>query len=94
MGLVGALRQLAGWIGRWLWMLKDAMPPYRDIEGQLETKEMGAKGKHLVCVSSTWIEVDQQTFDTLVVGENLRVRYTRGKRAVNIDRLLPSKGPG
>ena len=77
-----------------LWALKDVLPPYRDIEGQLETKEMGADGKHLVCIGSTWVEVDRQTYDTLVIGENLKVRYTRGSRAISIDRQLPSRGPG
>ena len=75
-------------------MLEDAFPPYRDVEGQLEAKEMRADGKQLVCVGSTWVEVDGQTYDILVVGENLRVRYTRRGRTISIDRLLPGRGPG
>ena len=84
----------ARWFKRWLWLLKDALPPYREVEGPLETKETNLGGNCYVFVSSIWIEVDRSTFETLVVGENLHVRYTRGKRAVNIDRLLPGKGPG
>ena len=85
--------RLVRWFSRWLWALKDSLPPYRVVEGQLETKELGADEKYVVCVSSSWVEVDGQTYDTLVVGENLRVRYTRGRRAVNIDRLLSRRGP-
>ena len=88
------LARLVRWFSRWLWALKDSLPPYRVVEGQLETKELGTDEKYLVCVSSSWVEVDGQTYDTLVVGENLRVRYTRGRRAVNIDRLLSRRGPG
>lgn len=86
--------RLTRWVSRWIWALKDSLPPYGVVEGQLETKEPGPDEKYLVCVSSTWVEVDRQTYDTLVVGENLRVRYTRGSRAVNIDRLLSRRGPG
>ncbi len=85
---------MSAWLAHWLWTLKDALPPYENVDGLLESKEMGADGNHLVCVGSVWVEVDRQTYNTLVVGENLRVRYTRGKRAINIDRLLPGRGPG
>ena len=78
----------------WFWTLGDAFPPYRDVEGQLEAKEIRVDGKHTVCVGSTWVEVDEQTYDILVVGENLRVRYTRRGRGISIDRLLPGRGPG
>ena len=94
MRLVVFLLRLVGGIARWLWMLEDAFPPYRDVEGQLEAKETRAGKKQLVCVGSTWVEVDDQTYDILVVGENLRVRYTRRGRAISIDRLLPGRGPG
>ncbi len=87
------LRLIVGFV-RWLWMLEDVFPPYKDIEGQLEAKETRADGKKLICVGSTWVEVDEQTYEILVVGENLRVRYTRRGRAISIDRLLPGRGPG
>ena len=88
------LLRLVGGFVRWLWMLEDVFPPYKDIEGQLEAKETRADAKKLICVSSAWVEVDHQTYEILVVGENLRVRYTRRGRAISIDRLLPGRGPG
>ena len=94
MRFIGLLLRLIGGFARWLWMLEDVFPPYKDVEGQLEAKETRADGKRLVCVGSTWVEVDEQTYYILVVGENLRVRYTRRGRAISIDRLLPGRGPG
>ena len=70
------------------------MPPYHLVEGPLETKETDTKGKFYIHVGSAKVEIDKATFDALVVGESLRVRYTRGHRGINIDRLLPGKGPG
>ena len=81
------------WLKSWLWNLADALPPYRMAEGTLETKETDAD-KYYVTVASAKVEVDDATFNTLVTGENLRVRYTRGHRAINIDRLMPGRGPG
>ncbi len=74
--------------------LIDALPPYRHCEGPLENKETDPGGKFIITVGSAKIEVDQSTFEALVIGETLHVRYTRGRRAVNIDRLLPGRGPG
>jgi hypothetical protein len=82
------------WLKTWMWNLADALPPYRMAEGLLEGKETDDAGKYYVTVASAKVEVDGVTFNTLVVGENLRVRYTRGRRAINIDRLLPGRGPG
>ena len=82
------------WFKSWVWALRDAMPPYNNVDGLLEAKETNSGGRSYICVGSAWVEVDDVTFNTLVVGESLRVRYTRGHRAVNIDRILPAKGPG
>ena len=82
------------WLKSWLWHLADALPPYRIVEGPLEAKETDDSGAYFVTVASARAEVDEATFNTLVVGETLRVRYTRGHRAINIDRLMPSRGPG
>ncbi|MCH8205529.1 MAG: hypothetical protein IH956_00815 [Chloroflexi bacterium] len=82
------------WLKSWLWNLADAFPPYRIAEGLLEGKETDAGDRYYVTVGSAKVEVDEDTFKTLVVGENLRVRYTRGHRAINIDRLMPGRGPG
>jgi len=60
----------------------------------LDSKEAGPDGKLFISVGPEKVEVDAATFEALMVGETLRVRYTRGRRAVNIDRLLPGRGPG
>ena len=88
------MRRFWRWFTRWLWHLADAFPPYLVAEGPLETKETDDADRYYLSVASTRVEVDEVTFGTLVVGENLRVRYTRGHRAISIDRLMPSRGPG
>lgn len=90
---------MVNWVLRslrfWVWTLVDAIPPYHNVEGLLETKETDSTGKkHYIWVASAKVEVDKSTSETLIVGENLRVRYTRGNRAINIDRLMPGRGPG
>ena len=82
------------WLKYWLWTLRDAFPPYHVAEGLLEAKDTDSTGKCYISVGSARVEVDESTFGILVVGESLRVRYTRGNRAINIDRLLPARGPG
>ena len=82
------------WLRYWVWTLLDALPPYRKVEGLLDTKDMDSDGKYYVSVGLTRVEVDHSTFETLVAGESLRVRYTRGHRAISIDRLTPGSGPG
>lgn len=77
----------------WGWALQDAFPPYRLVEGSLDSKDT-ANGKTYLCVASAKVEVDKDTFDVLVLGEDLRVRYTRGNRAINIDRLVSGNGQG
>ena len=77
------------WLNLWVWTLTDALPPYGYAEGPLDAKEGGGTGKRYIRVDSARIEVDPATYDMLEEGEMLRVRYTRGHRAVNIDRLRP-----
>ena len=77
------------------WSLNDVLPPYRTVEGYLETKARGVEsGRHFIWVASTRIEVDAETFELLIVGENMRVMCTKSYRAINIDRLIPGSGPG
>ena len=77
-----------------VWLIIDACPPYRYVEGLLEGKEVLQDEKTLVLyLSSEKIEVDRHTFDILMVGESLRVRATRDNKAINIDRLIPGQGP-
>jgi len=94
MGYLAPVKWFWRWLKTWVWALIDAMPPYNKVEGLLEAKESDAGGTCYICVGSAWIEVDKTTSSTLVVGESLRVRYTRGHRAINIDRVLPARGPG
>ena len=77
------------WFRGWLWALKDAVPPYFLVDGPLEGKEPDPSGKFYILVQSMRIEVDEATFQILTLGESLQVRYTKGKRAINIDKLLP-----
>ncbi len=72
--------------------MRDAVPPYNLIDGPLEGKETNSTGKFYILVRSARVEVDRATLDTLTTGESLRVRYTKGKRAINIDRLVPENG--
>ena len=78
-----------------VWSFNDVLPPYHTVEGYLETKARGLEsGKHFIWVASTRIEVDAETFELLIVGENMRVMCTKSYRAINIDRLIPGSGPG
>ena len=94
MGLSLSVRRFWRGFRFWIWTLEDAFPPYHKVEGPLENKETNSDDKHFLYVGSARVEVDEATFNSLVVGENLRVRYTRGNRAINIDRLMPGAGPG
>ena len=91
MGNRVAVERFRRWLKFWLWTLVDAIPPYRRAEGVLEDKEIDSRGSSYIRVASVRIEVDKATYEALAMGEELHVRYTRGKRAVNIDRL--SSGP-
>ena len=69
--------------------LIDALPPYLYIEGRLAAKEHRPAGGYYLLVDTEVVEVDWLTYETLVVGEPLRVRATRTHKAVSIDRLVP-----
>ena len=77
------------WFRRWVWTLIDSVPPYRIVEGTLEDKGVDSTGRPYILLGVDRIEVDMGTLDALEVGERLKVRHTRGSRAVNIDRILP-----
>ena len=87
------LHKLVDSTGHWLWSLYDSCPPYEILDGQLDIKERSSDGKYLISLRNTWLVIDKQTYDVLVVGEFLRVRCTRGRRAVNIDRIFSDRGP-
>ena len=73
--------------------LVDAFPPYYVTEGVLSSKEVGSERAVLhLHVNDARISVDRSTFETLSAGERIRVRYTRGARAVSIDRFVSANG--
>lgn len=76
----------------WAFALTDALPPYYVIEGTLESKRIDDSGRHIILVNGAPISVDRSTYHILDIGEHLRVRYTRGARAINIDRFMDSNG--
>ena len=76
-------------VGAWLRSVGDALPPYQHAEGHLTAKEADPAGRYYIFVESTRIEVDRPTAEILAVGEDVKVRYTRRGRAINIDRLVP-----
>ena len=69
--------------------LKDAIPPYRKIEGVLDCKESSKDDNYFLLVGNEIIQVDELTFSELMVGEALRIRSTRSMKAISIDRLTP-----
>ncbi len=72
--------------------LTDGLPPYNVVQGALNSKETSPDGTCYFHVASARIEVDEATFGMLEVGDMLKVRYTRGDRAINIDRYVPLNG--
>ena len=77
------------WFRHWVWTLIDALPPYQIVEGALEDKGVDSTGRPYILLGGDRIEIDTGTLDALEVGEMLKVRHTKGNRAVNIDRILP-----
>ena len=73
--------------------LTDALPPYRTARGPLDAKETGQdEGGHYICVDGARVRVDEATFGVLTIGEVVKVRYTRGGMAINIDRYISLNG--
>lgn len=78
-----ALRKIKPWVIS----LVDALPPYYTLEGVLESKKV-YDDAYILIVNGAPISVDRPTYHILDIGERIRVRYTRGARAINIDRFL------
>ena len=74
---------------RWGASMIDALPPYKRIEGLLTDKGTDTRGNHYILVNDEIIGVDWLTYETLMLGEALRIRATRANQAINIDRLSP-----
>jgi len=69
-------------------MIIGILPPYPLIEGQLNAKERGPEGAFYILLdTSDVIEVDSFTWNTLIIGEPIRIRCTRENKAVYIIRL-------
>ena len=83
------LGSVAMTIQRSMASLIDAVPPYHFFEGPLTDKAQDKDGKCWIRCGGNRVEVDPFTYETLEVGERLRLRYTRRNRAVSIDRLVP-----
>ena len=71
----------------------DILPPYIISEGLLDAKEITSDGNYYINVGSIKGKIDNHTYDSLIIGENLRVRHTKKGKIINIDRMIPKKGP-
>ena len=67
--------------------LIDLIPPYHTIEGSLQGKKADTDGLFYLIVEDEVVEVDPSTYETLKEGEAVRIRHTRRKRAISIERL-------
>jgi hypothetical protein len=94
MGVLAAVNRLRRALQRWVWSLGDSIPPYRVVKAPLDAKEAAPNGKFYIYVRGARVEIDGATFDILTAGEMIRVRYTRGHRAINIDVFLPENNSG
>ena len=73
----------------WLSSIGDSLPPYHLVKGPLKGKEPGLNGTYYLKIGLTKVEVDAFTYDSLEIGEMLRIRCTRSQKAINIDRIIP-----
>ena len=86
------LKRLSQKLGSTVWPLADALPPYKIARGPLDAKENGQGGGHYIRVAGARVQVDEATLEALTIGEVVKVRYTRGGRAINIDRYVSPNG--
>ncbi|MBN18147.1 MAG: hypothetical protein CL758_01495 [Chloroflexi bacterium] len=73
--------------------LIDILPPYVVTEGLLDAKEITSDGYYYINVGSIKVKIDASCYESLIIGENLRVRHTKRGQIINIDRIIPKKGP-
>lgn len=92
MGVLSLVKVFSGRLESVVESLTDALPPYRTAQGILDAKETCVDGKFYIHVTDSRVEVDEATCQILEIGEMLKVHYTRGGRAINIDRYLPQNG--
>ena len=65
----------------------DMFPPYRRVEGQLRDKGTDPHGEYNLLIEDQIVLVDWLTYETLIVGEPLRILMTRTNRAIKSDRV-------
>jgi hypothetical protein len=80
-------------VARWLGEQRDLLPPYKHYEGEVWGKHIRG-GLYYLELDGDAVEVDKLAYSLLEVGEAVKVRYTRGLRAINIDRFAPNGAPG
>ena len=83
------LYRLARFFRRRVASMVDALDRYKRTEGILADKGTDTRGNHYILVNNEIIGVAWLTFETLMIGEPLRIRATRANHAINIDRLSP-----
>ena len=86
------LKRLSRKLGSTVWSLTDALPPYQIARGPLDAKENGQGGEHYIRVAGSRVKIDEVAYEALTVGEMVKVRYTRGGKAINIDRYISPNG--
>ena len=89
---IAAVSRLRRAVVRWFRQQTDLMPPYHIYEGDGWTRRSDGDGFFLE-LGDDLVEVDGITYGLLEPGETIRVRYTRGMRAINADRF-PRGDPG
>ena len=82
-------KRLWGRISGFVWNLTDSVPPYEIVEGTVEGKGVESNGKPYLQVGYDVIEVDSRTLQFLELDDEVKVRRTRGGRAINIDLIQP-----
>ena len=86
------LKRLSQKLGSVVLSLMDALPPYQIARGPLDAKENGQGGGRYIRVAGARVRVDEAAFEALTIGEVVKVRYTRGGMAINIDRYVSPNG--
>ena len=68
--------------------LFDLVPPYHTILGELKRKEFSPDNFAYLIVGKERVLVDPFVFDLLEEGEQVKIRSTRSRRAISIERLV------
>ena len=85
-----SVQTVLDYLKRTAYNLIDLVPPYHTIVGELKRKEFSSGNSAYLIVDRERILVDPSVFDLLEEGEELKIRSTRRKRAISIERLIAS----